>query len=101
MTTTTMTNLFKGPSDWPSWIVALRSEAKAHEVWEYIDPNGTKMKPEELRKPEVGDYENRIDPRTRAAAAAEAVDYDHGVSSSAELWARGLSLFQFDSNLYR
>ena len=98
---TIMTNLFKGPSDWPSWIVALRSEAKAHEVWDYIDPNGTKMKPEEPRKPEVSDYEKRIDPRTRAAAAAEAVDYDHEATSSAELTARGLALFQFDTGLYR
>ena len=101
-TTTTTTNLFKGPSDWPSWIIALRSEAKAHEVWDYIDPNGTRTKPEEPRKPEVGDYEERIDPRTRAVdAEEEVVDYDHRATNSAELTARGLALFQFDIGLYR
>jgi hypothetical protein len=52
----------------------------------------------------VDDYETRIDPRTRqqaAAAAEEAVDYDYQATSSTELTARGLTLFQFDTGLYR
>jgi hypothetical protein len=98
----TTTNLFKGPSDWSFWIVALRSEAKAYAVWEYIDPNSTRMKPSAPRKPKVGDYEKQIDPRTRVVAASEeAVDYAYQATNSTELTAKGLALFQFDIGLYR
>jgi hypothetical protein len=99
---TTTTNLFKGPSDWPAWIIALRSEIQAHEVWEYIDPNGTRIKHKEPRKPEVGDYKKRIDLQTRVVAAMEeVVDYEYRATNSAELTTRGLALFQFDIGLYR